>query len=183
MRFKIIKWIKSIDFLELYYFLRSSYLVRIAMMSRDSIFLFVYCCISCEKAIKSRNSIFFDKIYSPFVFIPLINRSMVLQSNKEVASRALEKLCLVVENLKCLRLVWKGWRLGHCCSFGALLLNMFKPKCQGWASLLCNKRINCINSLYPSSFHHVIKSRESEYRQFIISLFALTVFYCTWILQ
>lgn len=158
MRFKIIKWIKSIDFLELYYFLRSSYLVRIAMMSRDSIFLFVYCCISCEKAIKSRNSIFFDKIYSPFVFMPLINRSMVLQSNKEVASRALEKLCLVVENLKCLRLVWKGWRLGHCCSFGALLLNMFITKCQGWASLLCNKR----NSLYPSSFHHVIKSRENE---------------------
>lgn len=108
MRFKIIKWIKSIDFLELYYFLRSSYLVRIAMMSRDSIFLFVYCCISCEKAIKSRNSIFFDKIYSPFVFMPLINRSMVLQSNKEVASHALEKLCLVVKNLKCLRLVWKG---------------------------------------------------------------------------
>lgn len=92
MRFKIIKWIKSIDFLELYYFLRSSYLVRIAMMSRDSIFLFVYCCISCEKAIKPRNSILCDKIYSPFVFMPLINRSMVLQSNKEVASRALEKL-------------------------------------------------------------------------------------------
>lgn len=148
MRFKIIKWIKSIDFLELYYFLRSSYLVRIAMMSRDSIFLFVYCCISCEKAIKSRNSILFDKIYSPFVFMPLINRSMVLQSNKEVASHALEKLCLVVKNLKCLRLVWKGWRLGHCCSFGVLLLNMFIMKCQGWASLLCNKRILYIRQVF-----------------------------------
>lgn len=121
MRFKIIKWIKSIDFLELYYFLRSSYLVWIAVMSWDSILLFVYCRISCEKAIKSRNSIF-DNIYSPFVFIPLSNRSMVLQSNKEVASHALEKLCLVLENLKFFKVVWRGWGSGHSCNLGALLL-------------------------------------------------------------
>lgn len=77
-------------------------------MSWDSILLFVYCCISCEKAIKSRNSIF-EKIYSPFVFIPdIATGPWCYNQLRRYSMSCFGELLHVLENLNFSKVVWRG---------------------------------------------------------------------------